>query len=260
MPQLMQGCLLTGDASASIAAAALNTWLWQSPTFAAAASRLITQHRAAMNAAQAQARFRGAAAAPASAATLKQVQASMHNVLRVALRPLLSAQHKPLGSPVLADNPPCAATVCRAVPALLTAPGLIAALPPELRRQLSASSGLDQCCRWLQLLLSPAQPPAVESRRDSRGSTATQRGVASIGEQPAVTAADAANGMLNLAMLTLPEASSMVRTHGLIRPHSDYPTALFHRRCTCCLAHHPMRQQSDGQSVGGRRVPGDVRV
>lgn len=210
---LKQRCLSSGDASASKAATTLNAWLWQSPIFAAAASRLIAQHRAATDAAKAIGRNPGAAETPLSAAAVKQVQASLHNVLRVALRPLLAAQHAPADSPTIGGVHPLAAgTVCRAVPELLTAPGLVGALPLDLRRQLSASSGLDQCCRWMQLLLSPAQPPPLEPLRASHGNNAAANGVASIGDQSAINGADAASGMRNLAMLTLPEVSSLVRT------------------------------------------------
>lgn len=207
----MSWCWLSsGDASASKAASALNTWLWHSPVFAAAASRLVIQHHTATDAAEAQELMQGEATTPAAA---KQVQASMHSVLRVAMRPLLAAQRaaldttEPMGVHLLAAD-----TVCRAVPALLTAPGLVDALPPELRRQLCASAGLDRCCRWLQLLLSSAQQP-VESP-GMRGGEATLSSRASGSSGTALTAEDAASGMRNLALLTLPDAPFTVSRVG----------------------------------------------
>ena len=139
-------------------------------------------------------------------AAAKQMQASMHNVLRAAIRPLLAAQQAALDSPEPAGIRPRAAdTVCRAVPALLTAPGLLDALPPEVGRQLSAGAGLDSCCRWLQLLAGPPQPLVAK-----HGGNATGVSRASDSGPTALSAEDAASGMRNLALLTLPEAPSTV--------------------------------------------------
>ena len=174
--------------------------------FAAAAGRLIAQHRAAAEAAAAP------DAGAAAAATAQQVRAAMHNMLRVALRPLLAAQHAPSDSPPQArDSAPAAASVCTAVPALLLAPGFAAALPPEVRRQLSSGRGLERCCRWLLLL---SRPPA-ERQASSPASTvlstcATMSGMMLSADQPPMTAASAQSAMRNLSTLSLQDGPSTV--------------------------------------------------
>ena len=217
-PCLRKCCPLTGDASASKAAAALNAWLSRSPIFAAAARRLIAQHCAATVAAAPDGKSQEGPAEPVSTATVKQVQAATHNVLRVALRPLLAAQLAPVATAALAGAKPLVAgTVSRAVLALLTAPGLVIALPPELKRQLSGSSGLDRCCRSMDFLLSPAQPP-TDTLSALSLSSGHKANAARVRAQLEFTSTDAASGMRNLAMLTLPESASTVRMFRRLAP------------------------------------------
>ena len=202
----LRACLQPGDAKVSDAAEALNAWLRQSPVCAAAAGRLIAQHRTAADLAAAP------DASAAAAAMAQQVRAAMHNVLRVALRPLLAAQLAPEDSPQAADVGPLAADrVCWAVPALLSAPGLTAALPPELRRQLSSSRGLDQCCRWLLLLPDASGREAISPASAVRDSPATRNGAVPADVRPPVAATGEHSAMRNLAMLTLTEGPSTVR-------------------------------------------------
>ena len=176
-------------------------------------------------------------------AAARQVQASMHNVLRVAVRPLLAAQQAALDWPQAVGAQPVAAdTVCRAVPALLTARGLVDALPPELRRQLSAGAGLERCCRWLQLLLSPAQPPM-----EKHGGSVIVNTRASSSGQTAISAEDAASGMCNLALLTLTAVPLTVSTE----MNHLLPRAALH--CPSSLANLP-------SSADRRALLGGIRV
>ncbi len=200
-------CLLPGNATVSEATAALNASLWRSPVLAAAAGRLIAQHRAAADLAAAP------GAIPATAATVQQVRAAMHNVLRVALRPLVMAQLASLESPEAANDSPVAADrVCWAVPALLSAQGFTAALPPDLRRQLSSSRGLDQCCRWVLLLPDAAARQAISPASTVCDSRAMRTSVVPAGVLPPGAVTGEQSAMHNLAMLTLPEGPSTVGT------------------------------------------------
>lgn len=137
---------------------------------------------------------------------LTMVQGPTHNVLRLALRPLLGGA--PADSTAAANGAPAADSALEwgRASRVLTVAHLTDALPVDVRDRLAAAEGLHQCCTALQQLPAPERAPAVravaglgagssEIRAVVGDSDRRQLGPAALGAQQYMHA------MLNLAAL-----------------------------------------------------------
>lgn len=143
---------------------------------------------------------------------LARVQGPTHNVLRLALRPLLGgsstgidAQKAPEG--IIGSAAAGSAFEMGGAVRVLTAAHLTDALPTEVRERLASAEGLRLCCIALQQLPAPGGVPPVRRGAGFRAG-APESAVKDLdGRQSADSAPlqpqDYLHAMLNLAALAL---------------------------------------------------------
>lgn len=156
----------TGTAESSAAVAELNRWAASCPAVPAAAVRVVTQQRLASQREAVelrdnpQSRVVSEIRAVGGGGALKRAEGIAHHVLRLGLRPLLTGG--PVGSDGQINDQ---RTLCieeggnklplemHGASMILTAPGLVDALPLNVRERLVSPEGLRKCCAALQELI-----------------------------------------------------------------------------------------------------------